>query len=368
MSATVASNTRRPRGPVPNALTSAQLPRFVELYTLLGALAVAAAVLAMIGFSIAGWLVLSALIYLVGIGILSTVVENRRKATDRVIRGLVTIAFLLALIPLVSTLITVVVGGAPAMTWDFITKTGGSVFDPKTLKVTVVQGAWQAIVGTLIITGIAAVISIPIGIMAAIYLVEYAQPKQWMARTVTFLVDVMTGIPSIVAGLFAFSLFTLIVGPKAFSGFSASIALSVLMIPIVIRSSEEMLKLVPHDLREASFALGVTKFSTIVRIVLPTAIAGIITGVMLAISRVIGETAPIFIAASFTDNFNANPFDGAMQTLPVMAYSGYKFPSQDIQASYQSAWGAALLLVILVVVLNLIARIVARVFAPKGLR
>jgi phosphate transport system permease protein len=178
----------------------------------------------------------------------------------------------------------------------------------------------------------------------------------------------MTGIPSIVAGLFAFSLFTLIVGPKAFSGFSASIALSVLMIPIVIRSSEEMLKLVPHDLREASFALGVTKFSTIVRIVLPTAIAGIITGVMLAISRVIGETAPIFIAASFTDNFNANPFDGAMQTLPVMAYSGYKFPSQDIQASYQSAWGAALLLVILVVVLNLIARIVARVFAPKGLR
>jgi phosphate transport system permease protein len=212
------------------------------------------------------------------------------------------------------------------------------------------------------------VISIPIGILAAIYLVEYAQPTQWMARTVTFLVDVMTGIPSIVAGLFAFSLFTLIVGPKAFSGFSASVALSVLMIPIVIRSTEEMLKLVSNDLREASFALGVTKFSTIVRIVLPTAIAGIITGVMLAISRVIGETAPIFIAASFTDNFNANPFSGAMQTLPVMAYSGYKFPSQDIAASYQSAWGAALLLVILVVILNLIARIVARVFAPKGLR
>jgi phosphate transport system permease protein len=368
MTATLTQNGRRPRGPVPNALTSGQLPRFVELYTLIGALAVSAAVLAMTGFSIVGWLVLSAVVYLVGLGILSTVVENRRKATDRVIRGLVTIAFLLALIPLVSTLITVIVGGAPALTWDFITKTGGSVFDPKTLKVTVVTGAWQAIVGTLIITGIAALISIPIGIMAAIYLVEYAQPRQWMARVVTFLVDVMTGIPSIVAGLFAFSLFTLIVGPKAFSGFSASIALSVLMIPIVIRSTEEMLKLVSNDLREASYALGVTKFSTIVRIVLPTAIAGIITGVMLAISRVIGETAPIFIAASFTDNFNANPFNGPMQTVAVMVYTDYKFPSQDIASSYQSAWGAALLLVLLVVILNLIARIVARVFAPKGLR
>ncbi|MHA7985681.1 phosphate ABC transporter permease PstA [Rathayibacter sp. CAU 1779] len=368
MTATAVSNSRRPRGPVPNALTSAQLPRFVEFYTLLGALAVSAAVLAMLGFSIVGWLVLSAVIYLLGIGILSTVVENRRKATDRVIRGLVTIAFLLALIPLVSTLITVIVGGAPALTWDFIFKTGGTVFDPQTLKVTIVQGAWQAVVGTLIITGIASLISIPIGILAAVYLVEYAQPKQWMARTVTFLVDVMTGIPSIVAGLFAFSLFTLIVGPKAFSGFSASIALSVLMIPIVIRSTEEMLKLVSSELREASYALGVTKFSTIVRIVLPTAIAGIITGVMLAIARVIGETAPIFIAASFTTNLNTNPFSNPMQTLAVMVYSDYKFPSQDIPASYQSAWGAALLLVILVVILNLIARIVAKVFAPKGLR
>lgn len=368
MTQATVSNARRPRGPVPNALTSAQLPRFVELYTLAGALAVSAAVLAMTGFSIAGWLILSAPLYLVGIGILSTVVESRRKATDRVIRGLVTIAFLLALIPLISVLITVVTGGAPALTWDFITKTGGSVFDPKTLKVTVVQGAWAAVVGTLIITGITSLISIPIGIMAAIYLVEYAQPKQWMARTITFLVDVMTGIPSIVAGLFAFALFTLIVGPKAFSGFSASVALSVLMIPIVIRSTEEMLKLVSHDLREASFALGVSKFSTIVRIVLPTAIAGIITGVMLAISRVIGETAPIFIAASFTDNLNVNPFANPMQTLAVMAYSNYKFPSQNIAESFQSAWGAALLLVILVVILNLIARIVARVFAPKGLR
>jgi phosphate transport system permease protein len=369
MSAPTIDKTRPARrGPVPNALTSGQLPRHVELYTLGIALVVSAAVFALIGFSIAGCLVLAAVIYLVGLGSLSTIVENRRKATDRVVRALVTIAFLLALIPLVSTLATVLDRGWASMTWRFITGTGGSVFDPATLKVTVVQGALQSIVGTLIITGIAALISIPIGILTAIYLVEYARPQQWMARTVTFLIDVMTGIPSIVAGLFAFSLSTLIVGPKAFSGFSAAIALSVLMIPIVVRSTEEMLKLVSLDLREASFALGVSKFATIVKIVLPTAIAGIVTGVMLAISRVIGETAPIFMAASFTDNFNANPFSGPMQTLPVMAYTGYKFPSSDIATSYQSAWGAALLLVILVVVLNLVARIVAKIFSPKGLR
>jgi phosphate transport system permease protein len=280
----------------------------------------------------------------------------------------VCIAFLLAIAPLVSTLATVAIKGIGDLNWSFISTTGGAVFNPVTLKVTISNGALQAIVGTLEITGIAALMSVPIGILTSIYLVEYSRPTQWMARTVTFLVDVMTGIPSIVAGLFALSLFTLLVGPKAFSGFSASVALSVLMIPIVVRSCEEMLRLVPHDLREASFALGVSRYSTILKIVLPTAIAGIITGVMLAIARVIGETAPIFIAASFTNNFNANPFSGPMQTLPVLAYTGYKFPSQDIVASNASAWGAALLLVLIVVVLNIIARIVARAFAPKGAR
>jgi phosphate transport system permease protein len=367
VSATI-SPSRPPAGKIANSLTSGQLPRRVEWYVLGGSLALSAVILLLIGFNIAGWLVLTAVIYLIVLGILSSVVENRRKATDRVIRGLVTVAFLLALAPLVSTIVTVFANGIGVINWDFITQTSASVFDPDTLEVTTQVGAWQAIVGTLIITGIAALISIPIGILTAIYLVEYAQPKQWMARTVTFLVDVMTGIPSIVAGLFAFSLFTLIVGPKAFSGFSASVALSVLMIPIVVRSCEEMLRLVPMDLREASYALGVSRFSTITKIVLPTAIAGIVTGVMLAIARVIGETAPIFMAASFTDNFNANPFDGPMQTLPVMAYTGYKFPGQDIAASNASAWGAALLLVFLVIILNLIARIVAKVFAPKGSR
>jgi phosphate transport system permease protein len=369
MTATAVPDAPSPQRQVDNALTSGQLPRLVELWALLAALLVSAVGFALVGFNVVGWLVVAALLYLVGVGVLSAVVENRRKATDRLVRGAVVIAFLLAIAPLLSTLIDVVARGYhDAVDPGFVFKTGGTHFDPATLKVTTTIGALQSIVGTLIITGIATVISVPVGILTAVYLVEYGRPRAWMNRTVTFLVDVMTGIPSIVAGLFAFSLFTLLLGPKAFSGFSAAIALCVLMIPIVVRSSEEMLKLVPLELREASYALGTTKFVTITRIVLPTAISGLITGVMIAIARVIGETAPIFIAASFTDNFNADPFRNAMSTLPVMAYTGYKFPSTDIQGSYDSAWGAALLLVVLVVILNLIARIIARAFAPKGLR
>jgi phosphate transport system permease protein len=364
-----ATRSSVPRGPIVNSLKSGQLPRFIELYTVIGSLVVSAGILALMNrLNVVGELVLSAVVYLVVIGVLSSIVENRRKATDRVVRGLVSVAFLLAMAPLISTLATVIIRGIGEINWAFISTTTAHVFNPKTLVVTTTTGALQAIVGTLLITGIAALISIPIGILTAIYLVEYARGGNWMSRTVTFLVDVMTGIPSIVAGLFAFSLFSLLFGPKAFSGFSAAVALSVLMIPIVVRSSEEMLKLVSLELREASYALGVSKFATITKIVLPTAIAGLVTGVMLAIARVIGETAPIFMAASFTDNFNSNPFSGPMQTLPVMAYTGYKFPSTDIQGSIDSAWGAALLLVLLVVILNLIARIVARVFAPKGLR
>ncbi|MBW4095672.1 MAG: phosphate ABC transporter permease PstA [Acidobacteria bacterium] len=349
-----------------NRLTSGQLPRYATLYTLAASIVVAAAIMGLMGFNWIGLAALSALIYLIAITVLSSVVENRRRATDRFIRGLVTVFFILALLPLISTLWTVVSKGIGVMSWSFISTSGGqSHIDPKTLELVTPQGALQAIVGTLEITGLATLFSVPIGLLTAIYLVEYAAPTFWLRRVVNFLVDVMTGIPSIVAGLFAFSLFTLLMGPKAFSGLSAAVALSVLMIPTVVRSSEEMLRLVPADLREAAYALGVTKFVTIVRIVIPTAIAGIATGITLAIARVIGETAPIFMAASFTDSFNANPFSGAMQTLPVMSYTGYKFPGQDIELSNNLAWGAALLLVIIVVILNLIARLVAMIFAPK---
>jgi phosphate transport system permease protein len=180
----------------------------------------------------------------------SVAVEGTRKATDRLVTVLVTSAFVLAMFPLASILYTVISKGAPVLSSQFFTYSMRNVVGEG-------GGIYHALVGTLLITGAATVISVPIGLFAAIYLVEYADGNR-LSRWVRFLVDVMTGIPSIVAGLFAFSLFTIILGPKAFSGFSASVALSVLMIPTVVRACEEMLRLVPHDLREASYALGVS--------------------------------------------------------------------------------------------------------------
>ncbi len=354
------------RAPVTSTFTDAHLPRLIEVWLLLASAVMSGAALLLVGFNPAVWAVATAALYVIAIGVSSRLVENARKANDRVARALVTITFLLAIVPLVSALWTVLVKGIGQLSWSFISQTGQARFNPTTLEVTRTPGALQAVVGTFEITGIATLISVPIGLLAAIYLVEYALTTSHLRRVVTFLVDVMTGIPSIVAGLFAFSLFTLVVGPKAFSGLSAAIALSVLMIPIVVRSSEEMLRLVPTDLREASYALGVTKSVTIIKIVLRTAIPGIVTGIVLAVARVVGETAPVFIAASFTDNFNADPFNGPQQTLAVLAYTGYKFPGKDIAASNQEAWGSALLLVIIVILFNIIARVVARIFAPKS--
>ena len=224
-------------------------------------------------------------------------------------------------------------------------------------------GGYHAIVGTLIITAIAALMSIPVGLLAAVYLVEYGNGK--LARAITFFVDVMTGIPSIVAGLFAFALFALFFGPGIRMGFMGSVALSVLMIPVVVRSTEEMLKIVPNELREAAYALGVPKWRTIVKVVIPTSIAGIASGVTLAVARVIGETAPLLIAVGITTGVNFNPFDGRMATLPVFSYYSYVAPGVPREPFIDRAWTAALVLIVFVMVLNLAARLIARLFAPK---
>jgi len=367
-----AQSTTRPAVYRSHSLTAGRLPKLIDLWVLLGALAVSAVVFAATGdFAtyLGGWLVVAAVLYLVGIGTLSGIVEGRRKGTDRVVRGLVTVAFVLAVVPLVSTLWTVIANGATTLTPDFVFGVEHSEFDRETFETVTIGGILPAIVGTLIITGIAAVISIPVGLLTAVWLTEYALPTNPVRRIVTFLVDVMTGIPSIVAGLFAFSLFTLIQGPGAFSGLSAAVALCVLMIPTMVRSSEEMIRLVPLELREASFALGVTKWRTILKVVLRTSIAGLVTGAVLAIARVIGETAPIYIAAGYTAHLNADPVEGPMSTLAVVSYNGYAFPDlSQPELSHAEAWGSALLLIILVVVLNLVARIVAALFAPKARR
>ncbi|MEJ7636045.1 phosphate ABC transporter permease PstA [Aeromicrobium sp.] len=290
----------------------------------------------------------------------SVVVEGRRKATDRLVTTLVTSAFVLALFPLFSILWTVLSKGTKVISAEFFTYSMRNVVGEG-------GGIYQAVVGTLIITGAAAVISIPIGIFTAIYLVEYADGNR-LSRWIRFLVDVMTGIPSIVAGLFAYALFVLFFGEGVRMGIGGSVALSVLMIPVLVRSTEEMLKLVPNELREAAYALGVPKWRTVSKVVLPTALAGIVTGITLAIARVIGETAPLLIIAGTTDSVNFNLFDGRMASLPVFAYASQRNPGIPPEFSIDRAWGAALVLLIIVMLLNLIARLVSYFFSPKGER
>jgi phosphate transport system permease protein len=175
----------------------------------------------------------------------------------------------------------------------------------------------------------------------------------------------MTGIPSIVAGLFAYALFEIFFGPGVRLGIAGAVALSVLMTPVVVRSAEEILKLVPNELREAGYALGLPKWRTILRVVLPTAAGGIGTGVTLAIARVVGETAPLLVTVGITAVTNLNPFDGRMATLPVFAYYQLTRPGVPPQFAVDRAWTAALLLIILVMALNVVARLISRLFAPK---
>jgi phosphate transport system permease protein len=258
----------------------------------------------------------------------------------------------------VSLVWKVVAEGAPELNGRFLTWSMRNVIGEP-------GGIYHAIIGTLLITLTATVISVPVGLLSAIYLVEYGATSR-LAGWIRFLVDVMTGIPSIVAGLFAYALFSIIFGPGTQMGLGGGVALSLLMIPIVVRSAEEMLKLVPDDLREASYALGVPKWRTIVKVVLPTAMAGIITGVTLAIARVIGETAPLLIICGSTDSVNFDVFHGQMASLPVFIYSSYTQPGSNPEILKGMAWGAALILIIIVMALNLVARLAGKFFAPKS--
>jgi phosphate transport system permease protein len=352
-----ATQTRTSENRASLPLVTPQLPSWAPM--LVGVVAVAAGALPMVvlGWGVLGGGVVAALVFLVGLPVWSRAVEGSRKSTDRLMTSLIWSAFVLAMIPLVTLIWTVVSKGAPALSPSFFTASMFSVVGEG-------GGIYHAIVGTVIVTLWAAAISVPVGIMAAIYLIEYGQGR-WLARVITFLVDVMTGIPSIVAGLFAYALFVIFFGPGIRMGFGGSIALSVLMIPIVVRSTEEMLKLVPDELREASYALGVPKWRTITKVVLPTSLAGIVTGVTLAVARVAGETAPLLIIAGDTDGSNFNAFAERMATLPVFIYYSYTQPGIPPEFGRERAWGAALVLIAIVMGLNLLARLISRYFTPK---
>ena len=344
--------------------TAGHLPKWAPWALLAICLAISAIIFAFANssgdpadFNIVLTVVLGMILYLVLIFVLSSVAESRRHATDRLMTALVSSAFVVALLPLISLLYTVVVNGLTRFDAEFFSSSMRNIVGDG-------GGAVHAIWGTVLITLGATVISVPIGLMTSIYLVEYGQGKK-LARGITFLVDVMTGIPSIVAGLFIYSVFALIVGPGTRMGIMGSLALSVLMIPVVVRGSEELLRIVPNELREAAYALGVPKWLTILKVVLPTAIAGITTSIMLAISRVIGETAPLLLTVGMVQGMNLNMFSGQMATLPVFSYMQAKYPGIPADAYLDRAWASALTLILIVMVLNLVARIIAKVFSPK---
>lgn len=275
---------------------------------------------------------------------------QRRHLTDRAATVVMHLCMLIAIIPLAWILFTVVSKGATLFfTPEWWTTTQEGITSRR-----VGGGALHAIIGTLQITALCAAISIPIGVLTAVYLVEYGRGR--LARLVSFMVDILTGVPSIVAALFIYALWVTTLGFSRV-GAAVSLALMLLMIPTIVRSTEEMLKLVPNELREASYALGVPKWKTIMSVVLPTSISGIITGILLGLARVIGETAPLLILGPYTKYMSTNLFDGFMAALPTMINQER---TEALQPAVDRVWAAALTLIVIVLALNLIGRLVSR--------
>ena len=347
---------RTPSGAPRPLATRGRLPRWAPWACFAGALAVVGLLDIALSLNPALYAIYTVVLGTVAVFLLSRRVEGRRKATDRLVTCVVFSAFALALVPLLSLSFEVVRRGVERLDGQFFTWSLFGVVGEG-------GGAYHAIMGTLVITALTALIAVPIGLLTAIYLVEYGTGR--LKKAITFLVDVMTGIPSIVAGLFAYALFAIFLGPGVRMGLVGAVALAVLMIPVVVRSSEEVLKLVPNELREAAYALGVPKWRTVVKVVIPTAVAGLGTGVTLAVARVIGETAPLLVTVGISNVTNVNPADGRMATLPVYAYYQLTQPGVPPEYAIDRAWTAALVLIMLVMGLNVVARLISRFFAPK---
>jgi phosphate transport system permease protein len=277
-------------------------------------------------------------------------ISASRKIRNRLASVLFGTSFLIAMVPLVWLLYTVLERGFRAV----VSSTWWNKSLAGVLPEQVAGGVYHAIYGTIIQAAIAAVLAVPLGIMAAVYLVEYG--RGWFARTTTFMVDILAGVPSIVAALFIFSLWIATMGFEQ-SALAVSLALVLLMIPVVVRNTEEMLKLVPDELREASYALGIPKWKTIVRVVVPTALPGIISGILLALARVIGETAPVLVLVGYARSINYDPLEGNMASLPLLIYTELINPEE---AGRMRVWGAALTLILIVAALYVAAAFVIR--------
>jgi len=273
-----------------------------------------------------------------------------RRTSNRIATGLMVLSFVVVIIPLAFVLYTVIAKGASVISWSFLT----SGIPPQVAPANV-GGIGPAVLGTIEITALATVMAVPLGVLGAVYLNEYGG-KGPLARLIGFMADVMTGVPSIVMGLFIFSIWVLHFG---FSGLAGAFALGCLMLPVVIRSSDEMLKLVPDPLREASYALGATKARVTLTVVLPAAVGGIVSGALLAVARAAGETAPLLFTILTVTAVNANVFSGANTALPSQIFVNASSPYVGAQSR---AWGAALTLIAIAFILMIAARTVTARF------
>ena len=283
----------------------------------------------------------------------------RRRVANSIATVLVTSAMALALVPLVWVMYSVFdfgFGAVSTSAWWTHSQAGMTAFVAG-------GGAYHAIIGTLLQGLLCAAISIPIGIFVAIYLVEYGAGTR-LGKLATFMVDILTGVPSIVAALFVYALWVATLGFHR-SGFAVSLSLVLLMVPVIVRATEEMLRIIPMDLREASYALGAPKWKTITSIVIPTALSGIVTGILLALARVMGETAPLLILVGYSQAINFDMFHGFMGSLPGMMYDQTSAGAGTSAVPTDRLWGAALTLILLIAILSVAARFGARIFAPK---
>jgi phosphate transport system permease protein len=275
-------------------------------------------------------------------------ISARRRRTDRLARSVLALATLVALVPLVFVIFYLLKRGLGALSWHFFASdpTGAFIGDPGGIK--------SAILGTIEIVALATLLSVPIGIGVALYLVEYGR-KSRFASVVRYFVDVMTGVPSIVFGLFVY--ITLVIGfGSGYAAWKGSVALALLMLPVIIRSSEVVLLLVPDSLREAALALGAPRWRIVTRVVLPTALPGLVTGALLAVARAAGETAPLLFTSAIVFGTTYS-LDGRMNSMPIQIFNDV---GQASNVLVERAWGAALTLVTLVLLINLAARLVAR--------
>lgn len=268
---------------------------------------------------------------------------RRRKLLDRVMTVIAYLCALFAIVALVWVIVYVIIRGIGVWSPAFFT-TNTALFGDG-------GGIYNAMYGTGVIVLMSILMGVPVGIMAGIYLAEFGDNR--LGDFIRFIADTMAGIPSIAVGLFVYGLLVLIMGWNAFAG---AVALSILMLPVVARSTEGVVRMVPSEIREASLALGLPQWKTMLRIVLPTASAGIITGSFLAVARAAGETAPLIFTILGSNFFNSNPFEGAMAAVSLYVYQASSSPYEAVQ---KAGWGAALVLLIFVLTLNFIARAVA---------